>query len=71
MAPIKSQAEKFKRVEVTIRQTLQNFTKATIEIDKALQGKRTSKEIELLESIKEDWNNLHKQAQDILMRLYR
>ena len=71
MAPIQPQAEKFKRVEITIRQALQHFAKASAQIDKALQAKRTSNEIELLESIKEDWNDLHKQAQDVLMRLFK
>jgi len=70
MAAIKPLAEKFKKVEVSMRKTLQCFTSATAEIDKALDGKRTKDEIEQLDAMKADWIELHKRAQSILMRLY-
>ena len=70
MNRIQAQSKKFGSVEVAMRVTLRRFTEVTEQFDKALAGKRTPAETALLQSIKSEWVELHKQAQKLVLRLF-
>jgi len=70
MPKISSMGSKFKRVEIAIRQTLRDFSDTNQEINKALGGKRTVSETKLLQSIQQEWTELHKRTREILEHLY-
>lgn len=70
MPKIYSSIAKFKRIEVAIRQARNEHSNVIAEIDKALASKRTSEEIILLNSIRQESVELQKQTVKVLEFLY-
>ena len=61
---------KFKRVEATLREAVNGFRPALMEIDRALAGRRTAAEEALLKSVRHQTEQAQKQASQVLHRLY-
>ena len=71
MKRIEPMGSKFQRVEIAMRQTLRSYSKVMDEFDIALVGKRTTlQEREWLHSLKKEWNESHKLALAITLKLF-
>lgn len=67
MARVYSEISKFKLVEYKLRETANGYRNVISEINKALDGKRTKKEIVILQSVRQKCLEIHKQSVDVLM----
>ena len=69
MSRIEPFGNKFKRIEKAMRNTLLAYNQAWSEINTALDGPRTKREIEELNSLKKEWGESHQKAYHIVNKL--
>ena len=65
-----SYAPKFKKIEHKVRQILLDYTKLTQEIESSMSGKRTEKEMDLLNKLKSESKELHVKTSNLLRFLF-
>ena len=61
---------RFKRIEAALRKVTVSCSEVTEEIDKAMKGKRTEKEKEALDKIRNECLVLKQKGRDLLHDLY-
>ena len=69
MTQLYSEIPKFKRIELLLRKTSSGYRDILDEIDRALEKKRTNKEIALLNSIRQECVELYKQSKNAILHL--
>jgi len=69
MQRIKAIGDKYKNIEISMRKTLLEFSKATLELDKALSGRHPIKELESIKAIRDEWQAAHNQALSVAQQL--